>query len=71
VVVNDAESSVEFRYCRKTIDCEQRSEQTAVDLGVEDRYPHSIAGEHVAIGAGKTPDEALASEATQVIGHLG
>jgi hypothetical protein len=53
------------------IDGEQWPQQAAIDLGIEDGYPHSIAGEQVAIGAGKTPDQALASEATQVVGHLG
>src|SRR5258708_24225064 len=52
------------------IDGEQWPQQASVDLGIEDGYPYSVAGEHVAIGAGKTPDQALASEATQVVGHL-
>jgi hypothetical protein len=52
------------------IDSEQRPEQTSVDLGVEDGDPYPIWGKPVGVGAELASDQTLASEATQVVGHL-
>ena len=51
------------------INGEQWSQYPAVHLGVEDRDAHTIGGEHVGVGVGETPDQALAPQAAQVVGR--
>jgi hypothetical protein len=42
-----------------------------VELGVEDRHPDAVGGEHIAVGALDPADQALESQSAQVVGHLG
>src|SRR4029453_6798340 len=70
MVVNDAQGLTEFGYCRGMIDGEQRSEQTAVDLGVEDGHPNPVWCQHVCVGARLPSDQTFASEAPEGVGHL-
>ena len=49
---------------------EERAEEPAVELGVEDRGSDAFGGGAVGVGVGDLLDEAVESEASQVVAHL-
>ncbi len=68
--VDDAERLSEFGVRRRMIDGQERSEQAAVNLGVEDGDAHAIGSEDVGVGAGQSSDQTFTSQAAQVVRHL-
>jgi hypothetical protein len=48
----------------------QSTLQPVVDLGVEDRDPSTVGGDHVGVAVRKAMDQTLEAKASQVAGHL-
>src|SRR6266567_2309097 len=49
---------------------ELRRQQTSIDFRVEDSDAGTISGERIRVGAWLAPNQTLATETTQVVGHL-
>lgn len=54
---------------RRVICSEQRTEETVVDLRIEQRRAESVGGEHVRVGARQAPNEAVEAQTTEVVSH--
>ena len=50
LVVNDAQGLAELGWGWWPVGGQQGDEQAVVELGVEDRRPDAVGGEHVAVG---------------------
>ena len=57
--VDDAQRLAEFGGCGWRVGGDQRSQQSVVDLGVEDRHALAVGGELVGVGVRETLDEAV------------
>jgi hypothetical protein len=66
----DAEGVAELGWAVGLIGGKQRRQDPLAELGVEDREPLAVVGEHVAVAVIEAADEPVQAQPAQVVGHL-
>lgn len=69
-MVESCHGATELEGCGGLVGTEKRTEYAVVDLGVEHGNPKTVGRGDIGVGVRQPLDEAVETQAAQVVGHL-